>query len=467
MNHLPWLFTTPQSSIIPSQLKLPPPIPIQAERATRLKIPHFPLRRFTRPLPVPHNKAQVEEEVEGTQPRILRILELVEQQSQAISKHQGRLDQFIDSTTSRLEKLEESVKAGLRMQVQVPTQALTASRSEEPTESLAKDCEEGLRHLKEMVADLDPPDSDPDATDSTLIDQLEVEPFIDYKNQQARTLVALSRFSSLNESTSSYVIDGSGGGGTIDPRVIQSSFQSSDSSSRGRSPTVSMMMPGPPDPLSSLRITPEHSPGPESAPHIGDDQQDQTQDTSMDLRQVSAELSSVEVREVLPANTTEATSSASIPLSPPQKTETSPLASTYIPSSPPIPESLMIDTRISTPLRPPKRPPPILPQRSYRRRTEPVRLDPSPAQQSETGTSMKKGKPKGLVRKGSIQPGRKRRYLGPNGSLPLGTLGKSDGSRRVKMADWPKVGPNSVIGLGGDIQCEQVSSILPDAANGI
>lgn len=462
MNHLPWLFTTPQSSIIPSQLKLPPPIPTQAERAPRLKIPHFPLRRFTPPTPLLQDKAQVREEEEGTQPHILRILELVEQQSQAISKHQGRLDQFIDFTTSRLEKLEESVKAGLQVQVQVPPQAQTASRLEEPTESLSKDCEEGLRHFKDMVADLDPPDSDPDATDSTLIDQLEVEPFIDYKNQQARTLLALSRFSSLNEGTSSYVNDGSGGGGTIDPKIIQSSFQSNDSI-QGQSPVMSMMMPGPPDPLSSLRVTPEHSPEPESIPHIEVDHQENTSETSVDLRQVSAELSSVEVREVLPANTTQAPVPSPSPPSPSQSTETSPLASTYVPSSPHIPESPLIDTQLSTPPRPPKRPPHILPQRSYRRRTEPVRLDPSPAQQSETGTSMKKSKPKGLVRKGSALPGKKKRSLGPKGSLPLGTLGKSDGSRRVKMADWPKVGPNSVIGLGGDIQCEQVSSIFPDA----
>jgi hypothetical protein len=467
MNHLPWLFTTPQSAIIPSQLKLPPAIPIQAERAPRLKIPHFPLRRFTPPLPVPHVKAQVEEEGEGegTQPHILRILELVEQQSQAISKHQGRLDQFIDSTTIRLDQLEESVKAGLQLQVQVPPQALTASRSEEPTESLAKDCEEGLRHFKEMVADLNPSDSDPDATDSTLIDQLEVEPFTDYKNQQARTLLALSRFSSLNEGTSPYVNDGSGdGGGTIDPKVIQSSFQSNDDGTSGQSPALSMMMPGPPDPLSSLRVTPEHSPESESIPHIEVDNQENTLETSVDLRQVSADLPSVEVREVLPAHTTQAPAPATSPPSQFQSTETSPLASTYILSSPPIPKPPSIDTQLSTPPRPPKRPPPTLPQRSYRRRTEPVRLDPSPAQQSETGTSMKRCKPKGLVRKGSIIPGKKKRSLGPKGSLPLGTLGKSDGSRRVKMADWPKVGPNSVIGLGGDIQCEQVSSVFRNAA---
>jgi len=505
MNYLPWGYHSPSPSLI-----IPPKL--TTRREPNESLPHFP----TRPIPAPqtskpivtprlhsphtsghhhhlqpqdNNHQQQEAGSVTDSPHPSRILQLVEQQSHFLANQQRQLDTFITNTNNRLTQLERTIKNGHQANY------LQAEVASQTAESLSDMGFTAPRQIKAAPPSLPPPlPSPPTAPPAASLPPPPpppppdptpsppprppppppiAEPFTDYHNQQGRTLAAseLSRFADIDSDMES-ASDSYAHGETIDPKVFQKVPQGMENVGS---------MPGPPEPMSSLHLP---SVSPEPAPT----QQEPSEETLSETSRLCAEvgpspgppnislvpaLDAQTLRETPYPSLAEETRPQSLPPSQtmPSSAQAPPSVPTsaYVPSSPAGPGSQLIDTQLSSvptpPPRPQKRAASVKPStlatdRSHRRRTIPARLDPSSSQASTLPNKKSHRKGASQGRKGSTLPGKpKKRFLGESASLPIGTLGKSPGVKRVHEADWPKCGPNSVIGLGGDIQCSQVGQL--------
>ena len=87
--------------------------------------------------------------------------------------------------------------------------------------------------------------------------------------------------------------------------------------------------------------------------------------------------------------------------------------------------------------------------------TYPKRADCTIVQRTRGTGSMKDLSPAGPGKRKRMDSAKKKRDAA-NVNLPYGTLGKSNGAARVKGVVWPKLGPNTIRGIGNDVQCGKV-----------
>jgi len=377
------------------------------------------------------------EEEEGPDPAA--ILKSVETLHQDFIKHQNNFVEFVDKANSRIIKLEESISSN-------------AQDEEE------RKCREGLQVLKSLMADT--------YKSSSTKKYVSALSFGDFDQQQSRTRSHLSRFTQLDSE------DESAQSPTIDPSMLQPSRLTIEpaQSSSGTSPDSSSQVP----PSSQTKESEEEPPSNQhqvDAPDIAPVHQSPELNSDVEDLGPESPLPSPQSSPSRPSSSG-AAASRLMSVDNPQHVESSPPPSfpqatqaTQSPeptqTPPPTQPTQQLEATQSTQLTLP--PSPILPtptpadlqthpqanKRLRRNQTLPARKKPTPSQPSSKKPKAQKGTTK--------LKAKKKPSTGPTGSLPVGTLKKSQGITRVKGANWPELGPNTVIGLGGYIECETVS----------
>jgi hypothetical protein len=340
------------------------------------------------------------------------VLGLVQQFAEDLKNSQARLETFVTEANTRILKLEERV-----LERQDPDQDWQTLRME-------------IQELKNVMTDRQ------NSRAVTTQDDEPAKSFGDYKNQQARSQSRLDRFTQLDSDPGS-----TSERNTIDPKVLPQ-------------PSVEPASDFPSDfPSSSL----SDSPPPVMAVDSSLSQAEDILDPKGGYR--SDFLKSLSVG---PGDILETVKS----VSPVPEVDSSPTLSQYVLSSPAevpssdryIPDGESTDTAsfcdsTSAALRPSRSVRAATaaasrPQRHRSATSRKVSPDQAPHKRHKSVKSIK-------ANTGTLK---KRKSIGPTGSLPQGTLAKSHGHVRVKGAKWPTLGPNTVIGLGGNIECEQVSA---------
>jgi hypothetical protein len=380
-------------------------------------------------------------EEEGPDPAA--ILKSVETLHQDFIKHQNNFVDFVDKANSRIIKLEESISSN-------------AQDEEE------KKCREGLQVLKSLMADT--------YKSSSTKKYVSALSFGDFDQQQSRTRSHLSRFTQLDSE------DESAQSPTIDPSILQPSrLMVEPAESPETSPDSSSQI----QPSSQTKESEEEPPSNQQkvdAPDIAPVHQSPELNSDVEDLGPESPLPSPQSSPYRPSSSGAAASrlmsvdnSQYVESSPPPSFPQATQATQAIQSPEPTQTSLptqstqVLEATLSTQLTLP--PSPILPtptptnlqtqpqanKRLRRNQTLPARKKPAPPQ-----PSLKKPK----TQKGTTKlKAKKKPSTGPTGSLPVGTLKKSLGIIRVKGAQWPDLGPNTVIGLGGYIECETVSPL--------
>jgi len=381
---------------------------------------------------------------EGPDPTaILKSVELLHQE---FIKHQTNFVEFVDKANSKIIKLEDSIY-------------VNAQDEEE------KRCREGLKLLKNLMADA--------YQSSSTKKYVSALSFGDFDQQQSRTRSHLSRFTQLDSEDEPVQSP------TIDPSILQPSrLMIEPAQSSGTCPDSSSQI----QPSSQIQESEDEPPSNQQqldyqskasayhSPELNSDVEDlgpespfgsprsSTYRPSSSVAAASRPMSiaSSPHRESSPSPSCIQATQATQATQSPEPTQ-SPL-----PTHPtPVSEAITSTQLTSSPQ--PTLPPPIPtnPQdsppankRLRRNQTLPARkkptlLQPPPPKKHKTQKSVSKTKSK------------KKPSTGPTGSLPVGTLKKSQGVIRVKGAVWPDLGPNTVIGLGGYIECETVSPPMP------
>ena len=387
-----------------------------------------------------------EEGEEGPDPAA--ILKSVETLHQDFIKHQNNFVEFVDKANSRIIKLEESISAN--------------AQDEEETK-----CREGLQVLKSLMADT--------YKSSSTKKYVSALSFGDFDQQQSRTRSHLSRFTQLDSE------DESAQSPTIDPSILQPSrlmIEPAQSSS-GTSPDSSSQI----QPSSQIKESDEEPSSNQQeieAPDIAPVQQPPELNSDVEDLGPESPLPSPQSSPYRPSSSGAAASrlisignsqnigSSPSPSSPHaiQATQSpEPIPSPHPTQHTPVMEAtqstlLTQSTQLTLPTQPtlptpiqtltnPPSPPPTN-KRLRRNQTLPARKKPPPPQPPLRKQKTQKTVPK--------TKSKKKPSTGPTGSLPVGTLKKSQGITRVKGANWPELGPNTVIGLGGYIECETVSA---------
>jgi hypothetical protein len=378
-------------------------------------------------------------EVEEEGPDPSAILKSVETLHQDFIKHQTNFAEFVDKATSRIAKLENSISSN-------------AQDEEE------KKCKEGLQVLKNLMADTY-------KSSSTKV-YVSALSFGDFDQQQSRTRSHLSRFTQLDSE------DESAQSPTIDPSVLQPSrLMIEPAQSSGTSPDSSSQI----QPSSQIKESEEEPPSSQQqvdapeivpvhqSPELNSDVEDLGPESPLPSPQFSPYRpsssgaaasrpmsidNSQNIRSSSPPSIPQATQATQSPeptqtpllTQPTQLLETTQSTQLTQPTPPPLPTPTHTNSQAQ----------PLANKRLRRNQTLPARKKPPPQQppmkKQKTQKSVTKSKPK------------KKPSIGQTGSLPVGTLKKSQGITRVKGADWPELGPNTVIGLGGYIECETARS---------
>jgi hypothetical protein len=377
----------------------------------------------------------IPDQEEGPDPAA--ILKSVETLHQDFIKHQNDFVEFVDKANSRIIKLEESI----------------SSNAQE------KKCREGLQVLKNLMADT--------YKSSSTKKYVSALSFGDFDQQQSRTRSHLSRFTQLDSEDESVQSP------TIDPRILQpsrlmiepaeSSETSPDSSSQIQPSSQTKESEEEPPSNQQKVDAPDIAPVHQS-PELNSDVEDLGPESPLPSPQsspyrpsssgaVASRLMSVETSQHVESSpppsfpqATQATQSPEptqipLPTEPTQVLEATQSTQLTLPPSPVLPTPT--HTKPSTEITGNKR--------LRRNQTLPARKKPTPSQPSSKKPKTQKGTTK--------LKAKKKPSTGPTGSLPVGTLKKSLGMIRVKGAQWPDLGPNTVIGLGGYIECETVSPL--------
>jgi hypothetical protein len=358
------------------------------------------------------------------------ILKSVETLHQDFIKHQNDFVEFVDKANARITKLEESI-------------------SDNAQDDEQKRCREGLQVLKSLMADT--------YKSSSTKKYVSVLSFGDFDQQQSRTRSHLSRFTQLDSE------DESAQSPTIDPSILQPSrLMIEPAESSETSPDSSSQI----QPSSQTKESEEEPPSNQQeleAPDIAPVQQSPELNSDVEDLGPESPLPSPQSSPYRPSSSGAVASrlmsfdnSQHVESSPPQSPE---------PSQIPLPtqHTQVLEATQSTQLTLP--PSPVLPtpthtkpsteitgnKRLRRNQTLPARKKPTPSQPSSKKPKTQKGTTK--------LKAKKKPSTGPTGSLPVGTLKKSLGITRFKGANWPDLGPNTVIGLGGYIECETVSPL--------
>jgi hypothetical protein len=401
------------------------------------------------------SSAQVDKEVSANQDNSSNVLKTVQELMEEYTVRQEQFDSFMNEATASITKLERRI-----------TEGQTQYEDDEK-------CKEDLRELKALMAD---------AVTQRAVPIVGIESagsFGDFNDQQARTQSHLSRFTQLDSDDESTSLQQ-----TIDPKVLRPSYQvvqPGTSPPSSPDPPSSAVLPRSPPreqvrspdyrfgPLVPSSPTTEQADFPASTPsppvHTGTtgDMLAPDQDTSLvDIPPFSSPLliPSPNSSPYQPSSSAAAAASSLISIA----------HSEYHASSPPPPST----PEATQPFRPSPSPPPLTQsvqstkaihhladqavkttgstKRSRRQTTTPAVASSSPFPPPP-----KRLKSRKTVSKDSAKPKtKKKRSTGESGSLPLGTLGRSKGVKRVLGANWPKIGPNTVVGLAGNIECEQV-----------
>jgi len=373
------------------------------------------------------------------------ILKSVELLHQDFIKYQTNFVNFVDEANSRINKLENSISSN-------------AQDEEEER------CREGLRLLKNLMADT--------YKSSSTKKYVSALSFGDFDQQQSRTRSHLSRFTQLDSE------DESAQSPTIDPSILQPSrLMIEPPRLPGTLPDSSSQI----QPSSQIQESEEEPPSNQQqsdvpfntlahqSPELNSDVEDLGPESPMISRQSSpyrpSSSGAAASRLMSMANSPQPAGSPSPSLR--VATHDTQATQSPEPTQSPLPtQSTQVleatqSTQFTSPTQPTLPPPiPTNPQDSppankwlRRNQTLPARKQPTllqpPPKRHKTQKSVPKTKSK------------KKSSTGPTGSLPVGTLKKSQGIIRVKGAIWPDLGPNTVIGLGGYIECETVSPPMP------
>ena len=379
----------------------------------------------------------IPDQEEGPDPAA--ILKSVETLHQDFIKHQNDFVEFVDKANSRIIKLEESISSN-------------AQDEEE------KKCREGLQVLKSLMADT--------YKSSSTKKYVSALSFGDFDQQQSRTRSHLSRFTQLDSE------DESAQSPTIDPSILQpsrlmiqppqSSETSPDSSSQiqpsSQTKESEKEPPSNQQKVDAPDIAPVHQP-----PELNSDVEDLGPESSLPSPQPSPyrpSSSGAAASRLMSVDNSQHVESSRPPSfrRATQATQSPGPTQTPLPTQPTQISEATQSTQLSIPLSP------ILPTPTHTKPSTEVtgskrlrRNQTLPARKKPTTTQPPLKKPK--TQKGTTKlKAKKKPSTGPTGSLPVGTLKKSQGIIRVKGAQWPDLGPNTVIGLGGYIECETVSS---------
>lgn len=373
------------------------------------------------------------------------ILKLVEILHQDFIEYQTNFANFVDEANSRIIELESSISSD-------------AQDEEE------KRCREGLNLLKNLMADT--------YKYSSTKKYVSALSFGDFDQQQSRTRSHLSRFTQL-DSEDEFVQSP-----TIDPSILQPSrLMIEPAQSSGTLPDLSSQI----QPSSQIQESEEEPPSNQQrfdvpineSAHQSPELKSDVEDLGPESPFVSPQSSPYRPSSSGPA----ASRLMSMATSPQPGSSPSPsfrvathdtqATQSLEPIQSPLPTQptqvleATQSTQFTSPTQPTLSPPiPTNPQdsppankRLRRNQTLPARKKPTllqpPPKKHKTQKSVQMTKSK------------KKPSLGPTGSLPVGTLKKSQGVIRVKGAIWPDLGPNTVIGLGGYIECETVSPLMP------
>jgi len=398
----------------------------------------------------PTTISQADEETSTSEDKSSNVLKTVQELMEEYTLRQKQLETFMSEATSSIAKLEERI-------------ASAQSRNDDDEK-----CRESLRDLKALVADT--------LTQSTvpIVGVESAGSFGDFNNQQARTQSHLSRFTQLDsdeDSTQSLR--------TIDPKVLRPSYQgigpAPPPTSSPDPPSSSVIASSPP------RGQAESSASPPSPTHTRDTEDGPAPEHDTTLVDIPPYSSPLFIPSP-PSSPYQPSSSAAAAAS----TLVSIAHSDYQASSPP-PASVTHEATRPSPSPPsPLLPPPLPTQptlstedihhlagqavktigskkRSRRQTTTPL---PAPVCSSPVQPPPKRLKSRKTGPQVPSKPKiKKRQVKGESGSLPIGTLAKGKGVTRVKGANWPKLGPNTVIGLAGNIECEHVSRLNGVKAN--
>jgi hypothetical protein len=368
------------------------------------------------------------------------ILKSVETLHQDFIKHQNNFVDFVDKANSRIIKLEESISSN-------------AQDEEE------KKCREGLQVLKSLMADT--------YKSSSTKKYVSALSFGDFDQQQSRTRSHLSRFTQLDSEDESVQSP------TIDPSILQpsrlmielaeSSETSPDSSSQIQPSSQTKESEEEPPSNQQKVDAPDIAPVHQS-PELNSDVEDLGPESPLPSPPSSLyrpSSSGAAASRLMSVDNSQHVESSPPPSFPQATQATQPPEPTQTPL--PTQPTQVLEATQSTQLT--LQPSPILPipthtkpstevtgnKRLRRNLTLPARKKPTPPQ-----PSLKKPK----TQKGTTKlKAKKKPSTGPSGSLPVGTLKKSLGVIRVKGANWPDLGHNTVIGLGGYIECEIVSPL--------
>lgn len=366
------------------------------------------------------------------------ILEAVQVLHQDFIKHQNNFDEFVNEANARIIKLENSIA-----QVQ----------DEEDIK-----CREGIQELKRLMAN-----NEQSSSNKVYVSALS---FGDFDQQQSRTRSRLSRFTQLDSEEESATP------ATIDPSILHTSHtmnemneqtQSSDttretSSQVQQSSQISMEE----QPEQQELEQPDHELVHES-PELNSDVDDLGPDSPIPSPQSSpfrpsSSASAAAACLVSIAHSEYIDSSPPTPI--PQATQANG-DTQYVPSTQdtqPSRSTQILEATQSTQLSPPAQN--LIPIFTL---TDPQAHPPANKRSRRNTSSASLPKPllpppskKQKGQRGIKKPYTKRQVTGDKGLLPYGTLKKSKGIVRVKGAKWPTCGPNTVIGLGGYIECEIV-----------
>jgi len=379
------------------------------------------------------------------------ILKSVELLHQDFIKYQTDFVNFVDEANSRIIKLESSISSN-------------AQDEEE------KRCREGLRVLKNLMAGT--------YSSSSTKKYVSALSFGDFDQQQSRTRSHLSRFTQLDSE------DESAQSPTIDPSILQPSrLMIEPAQSSGTLPDSSSQI----RPLSQIQESEEETPSIQQRLDVPiNESAHQSPELNSDVEDLGPESPFVSPQSApyRPSSSGAAASRLmSIAKSPQPGSSPSPsfrvatqaIQATHdtqatqspeptqspLPTQPTQVSEALQSTRLTSPTQPTLPPPiptnsqdsPPANKRLRRNQTLPARKKPTllqpPPKRHQTQKSVPKTRSK------------KKQSTGPTGSLPVGTLKKSQGIIRVKGVVWPDLGPNTVIGLGGYIECETVSPPMP------
>lgn len=395
----------------------------------------------------PTTISQADEEASTSEYKSSNVLKTVQELMEEYTLRQKQLETFMSEATSSIAKLEERIVSA-------------QSRNEDDEK-----CRESLRDLKALMADTLKQSTVP------IVGIESAGSFGDFNNQQARTQSHLSRFTQLDSDEDSTLSLR-----TIDPKVLRPSYQgigpAPSPTSSPDPPSSSVMPSSPPRKQAESSASP---PSPPSPDHSGNAEDTPASDPDTDTIDIPPHSSPLFIPSP-PSSPYHPSSSAAAAAS----SLMSIAHSDYQASSPP-PASVTHEATRPSPSPPsPQLPPPLPTQptlstedihhladeavktigskkRSRRQTTTPP---PAPVCSSPMQPPPKRLKSRKTGPQVPSKPKiKKRQVKGESGSLPIGTLAKGKGVTRVKGANWPKLGPNTVIGLAGNIECEHVSRL--------